>query len=105
MLTRPIRKHDLRSHVRRRQIRVHTFPATFPLRIGKETAQHLGIQIALASEIAVEPAVRQARSGHNLLQAEVVEAVSIKQSPRAVNNSSFHFLPVAGGIRHRASRF
>jgi hypothetical protein len=46
---------------------MHALPATLPIRVGEETSQNLGIEIALAIEIAIESAVRETGGCHDLL--------------------------------------
>ncbi len=62
MLAGEVGADHLRPYVSGSQIHFHTFPATLPIRVGKEAPKHLGIEIALAFEIAIESTVRQARA-------------------------------------------
>jgi hypothetical protein len=57
---------------------VNTFPAACPLRIGKEAPQYLSIQIALALKIGIEPAVRQARTRHDLIERDILKSMAIE---------------------------
>jgi hypothetical protein len=57
------------------------------LGVGKKTAQHFAVQIALALKVAIEAAMSQAHSGHNLLQGNIIETVAIEES-----TSTFDYL-------------
>jgi hypothetical protein len=77
---------------------VHTLPAALPFRIGQETTEHLGIQVALTFEIFVESPVRQARTGHNLRERYVLEAVPVEQLACALNDFLSDLRAVTRGI-------
>ena len=66
----------------------------------KEAAQNFAIQIAFAFEVAVKSAVRQARTGHDLRDRDVIESVPVEQPAGALNNFPFDLLAVTSGIRH-----
>jgi len=55
-----------------------------PLRVGEEAPQYRGIQIAIAFEIAIEPDVRQARTGHDLVERDTLKIMPIEQPACAV---------------------
>jgi hypothetical protein len=57
---------------------MHTFPATFPLRVGEEAPYYLAIQVALAFEIAIKSTVRKTDTGHNLVERDTLKAMAIK---------------------------
>jgi hypothetical protein len=57
---------------------MHTFPATFPLRVGEEAPYYLGIKVALAFEIAIKSTVRKTDTGHNLVERDTLKAMAIK---------------------------
>src|ERR1700733_5737341 len=82
---------------------MHSLPATFPLRIGEEASQNLGIKIALALEITIKAAIRQARARHDLVNRHTLKAVSVKKLARAVNNVFFHSFAVTGRIGHSSN--
>ena len=48
------------------------------MRIGKEAPLHLSIQIALALKIGIEPAVRQARTRHDLIERDILKSMAIE---------------------------
>src|SRR6266849_2760926 len=82
---------------------MHTLPAALPFRIGEEASQNFGIEIAFTFEIAIEAAVCETRTGHDLLKRDIFESVSIEQFSRTLNDVFSYFLAVAGGIWHQAS--
>ena len=85
------RAYHLRANVGRGEVDVHSFPAVFPVGIGEEATEYLGVQIALAFEIAVKAAVGEARASHDLLDRNTLEAMAIELSPCTINDLSFHF--------------
>lgn len=66
---------------------MNILPAAFPLRIGKEAPQYLSIQIALALKVGIEPAVRQARTGHDLFERDILKSMAIELPACAVNDA------------------
>src|SRR6266576_6764899 len=80
---------------------MHSFPAAFPFRVSEEAPQHLGIQIALALEIAIESAVRQARAGHDLLERNALRAIPVKQLACTVDDVLLDCRAVTSRIGHR----
>src|SRR5215469_9733686 len=82
---------------------MHTFPTALPLRVRKEAYQYFGIQIALASEIAIESIVRQARTGHDLVERVTLNAMPIEQLACAVDYVSLYRCAMTSGVRHDAS--
>src|SRR5438132_11489376 len=84
---------------------MHTLPTALPLWVGEKASQNSSIQIALAFEITIEPAVRQARTGHDLAQRYALKAILIKQLACAVDDPSLYCRAMTSGIRHLASSF
>src|SRR6266576_1247788 len=82
---------------------MHSFPAAFPFRVSEEAPQHLGIQIALALEIAIESAVRQARAGHDLLERNALRAIPVKQLACTVDDVLLDCRAVTSRIGHENS--
>src|SRR5208282_116030 len=103
VLARQIGSDNLCTHVGRRQIDVHTLPAVFPIGVGEEAAQHLDIEVALAFEVAVKPAVRQPHAGHNLVQGDIFESVAIEKLARAVDDVFLYCCAMTIRVRHEAS--
>src|SRR5258708_32705979 len=104
MLARQVGADDLRTGIGRGQIDPNPFPSTLPIRIGKEAAQHLGIEIALAVEVAVESAAGQPRVGHDGIDRDAFESASIEQAARALHDSLANALAMAGWIRRSEER-
>ena len=65
-----------------------------------ETIEDLGIQVALALEITIEPAVRAAGMRHDLGDRNIFEAAAIEQPAGAVDDLAFDFGAMAGGVGH-----
>jgi hypothetical protein len=57
---------------------MYAFPAVFPFGVGEEASEYFGIKVALAIKIAVETAMCQASSGHDLLDRDALEAIAIE---------------------------
>jgi hypothetical protein len=57
---------------------MHSLPGITPVRIGKETRQDLGVQIAFTLEITVKRAARQTSARHDLVDRDVIEAQLIE---------------------------
>jgi hypothetical protein len=103
VLARKIGAYHLWANIGGREIHVHTLPAILPFRVGKEASQDLGIEIALAFEVAIESAVCQARACHDLLQRDTLETIAIEQPTRAVDDVSSYFEAVTSRIGHTIS--
>src|SRR5258708_31411978 len=102
MLAGEIGSDDVGGNVAGREIHFHAFPATLPFGVGEKTAEHLGIEIALAIEIAVEAAVGQSRAGHDLVDGDTLKAVAIEELARAFNDGFLDYRAMARRIRHSA---
>lgn len=81
---------------------MHAFPAILPFRVSEEAGQDIHVEVALALEIAVKAAVREACSNHNLADRNAFKSVAIEQSAGAINDFLFNFGAMTGGIRHLA---
>ena len=57
MLAGEIGADDLRADVAGGEVHFHAFPTAFPIGVGEEAREDLGVEIALALEIAVEAAM------------------------------------------------
>jgi hypothetical protein len=60
VLSREISLYHLRHSLRRSHIDLHALPPVLPLRVGEEASQNLRIKCALAAEVSIKPAMRQA---------------------------------------------
>ncbi len=78
MLLREICPHDLCSDAGRGNVHFDALPTIFPIGIGEKTTEHFRVQLTFTFEIAVEPAVGQPCSGHDLADGNIVETVAIK---------------------------
>ena len=56
MLAGEIGADDLGANVAGREVHFDAFPTTFPIGVGEEAGEDLGVEIALAPEIAIEAA-------------------------------------------------
>jgi hypothetical protein len=79
---------------------MHTFPATLPFRIGQEAAQHFGVQITLALEVAVESPVSETSPSHDLADRDTVKAVPVEQPARTLDDGFSYFRTMCGRVRH-----
>ena len=95
MLAGQVGAHDLWADVGRGQIDAYAFPAAFPIGVGEKTAKNFCVKIRLARKVAVEAAVGEAGSSHNLLHRNVVEAVAVEETAGAVDDLLFDFFAVA----------
>src|SRR5215475_13426866 len=102
MLAGEIGADHLRADVRRGNINMDALPAVLPFRVGEETVEHFGVEIAFGVEITVEPAVGELRAGHDLADGDAFKAVPVEQAARAVNDAFSHLRTMAGGIGHGA---
>jgi hypothetical protein len=94
---------DLRAGVGRREIDVHAFPAIFPFGVGEEATEDFGVEIAFTMEIAVEAAVGEAGSGHNLSDRDILKTVAIEELAGAFDDILFHRRAVASWVGHETS--
>src|SRR6267143_2862599 len=69
----------------------------------KKQPRNLGVEIAFAFEIAVEAAVGEARTGHDLVERDTLKAMAIEELAGAVNDVFLDCSAVTSGVRHRAS--
>src|SRR5260370_39420309 len=79
---------------------MHIFPAVFPVRVGEEARQYFGIEVALAIEVAIKPAVRQAGSGHDLMESNSLKSIAVEELASAINDYSLYCGPVTNWGRH-----
>src|SRR5258707_15379323 len=100
MLARQVGPNDLRAGIGRGEIDANSFPAAFPIRIGEEASQYLGVEIALAVEVAVESAAGQPRVGHDGIDRDTFESLSIEQAAGAFDDSPANPLAMTGWIGH-----
>src|SRR6266567_9244005 len=105
MLAGQISANDLRSNIEAVEIDAHAFPTVSPLGIGEEAAQHLGVEIALALEMPVEPATREARARHNLLDRYLIESEAIEELASAMDDLSSRVIAVRGRVAHDSPRW
>src|SRR5277367_4374779 len=78
MLAGQIRADDLRREARGFPIDLDSLPMVFPVRIGEEAGKHLCVKAALAFEVAVETAARQACAGHDLIDGYILETSAVE---------------------------
>src|SRR5260370_41579632 len=78
---------------------MHIFPAVFPVRVGKEARQYFGIEVALAIEVAIKPAVRQAGSGHDLMERNSLKSIAVEKLASAINDYSLYGGAVTNWVR------
>src|SRR5580692_10826755 len=77
--------------------------AVAPVRVtsvGKEASQHLGIEVALALEVAIEAPAGQSGAFHDLVERDFFKAVAVKETACAGDDLFLHFCAVTDGIRH-----
>src|SRR5215470_5247543 len=82
---------------------MHTVPTTLPVGIGEKGPQDFRVKIALALEITVEPPVREPGTGHDLLERDILETISIEQFPGTLNDVLLYLHAMSGRIRHSSS--
>jgi hypothetical protein len=57
---------------------MNAFPAVFPLWISKEAPKHLGIQVALTIEVAIESAMRETCACHDCGKRGIFKAIPVE---------------------------
>jgi len=80
---------------------MNPFPGVIPAGIGKEASQHFSIQIALAVEMTVECAAREAGPRHYLIDRDVVETKPIEQLSSTLNDLLSRLLTMTLRVRHK----
>ena len=96
---------DLRANVAGRKIHLHALPATFPVGVGEEAGEDFGVEIALAMEITIEAAVREAGASHDLLDGDTLKAMAIEKFASAVDDGLLDGRAVSKRVRHAGSLF
>jgi len=100
VLSRQVSAHNLGAYVGRKPIDLYAFPAILPVRIGKEAVQDFSVEVTLAFEVAVKAAVSESGASHDLRDRYIVEAMTVKQPPGALNNLGLYFSTVSSRIGH-----
>ena len=67
-----------------------------------ELQQGLAVELFLGGKVPIKATARQACFGHDRVDGDLGETLSVEQLPRAVQDSLAGFSPVLGFIRHKA---
>jgi len=105
MLAGKIGADDLGANVAGGEVHFDAFPTTFPIGASEEAGEDLGVEIALAFEIAVEAAAGQARAGHDLLNGDTLETMAIEKLAGAIDDGFLYDCAVTDGLGHGGCLF
>src|SRR2546430_219849 len=100
MLAREIGTDDLRADVGGCAVNLYPLPGAVPARIRKEALHGFGVEVALAFEVPVKAAMRQAGFRHDLVDRHAIETEPIEQPAGNADDRRLGRSAVARRVRH-----